>query len=193
MINGLLVALIPSEFLRAILSLISGITAGFFAAWLLVEVISRVVGAVDGRFALWYAYRSGRFKARGYDHRIWMMGVGLVAFGLTVILFAITPAQFQPTINEDNSRIQIEVVPGTTLEQTEKIADRVSDLMYAQPEVERALTRVRETNATVFVSRSIARTAENSGRPDFVPVTKRRRRDRTRYINHADRFRPRST
>ena len=152
MINGLLVTLIPSEFLRAILSLISGITAGFFAAWLLVEVISRVVGAVDGRFALWYAYRSGRFKARGYDHRIWMMGVGLIAFGLTVILFAITPAQFQPTINEDNSRIQIEVVPGTTLEQTEKIADRVSDLMYAQPEVERALTRVRETNATVFVS-----------------------------------------
>ena len=69
-----------------------------------------------------------------------------------MILFAITPAQFQPTINEDNSRVQIEVVPGTTLEQTEKIADRVSDLMYAQPEVERALTRVRETNATVFVS-----------------------------------------
>jgi len=69
-----------------------------------------------------------------------------------VILFAITPAQFQPTINEDNSRVQIEVVPGTTLEQIEKIADRVSDLMYAQPEVERALTRVRETNATVFVS-----------------------------------------
>ena len=75
-----------------------------------------------------------------------------MAFVVTIILFAITPAQFQPTIDEDNSRVQIEVVPGTTLEQTEKIADRVSQLMYAQPEVERALTRVRDTNATVFVS-----------------------------------------
>lgn len=151
-INGLLLTLIPSEFLRAILSLVAGIIAGGFAARLLAEVIKRVVGAIGGRFALWYAYRSGRFRARGYDHRVWMMGVGVLAFGLTVILFAITPAQFQPTIDDDNSRVQIEVVPGTTLEQTEKIADRVSALMYEQPEVERALTRVRETNATVFVT-----------------------------------------
>jgi multidrug efflux pump subunit AcrB len=152
LIYGLLTTLVPSDFLRALLSLVSGITAGAFAAFLLAEVIKWVFGIFGGRFALWYAYRSGRFRARGHDHRIWMMGTGLVAFGLTVILFAITPAEFQPKINEDNSRVQIEVVPGTTLEQTEKIADRVSELMYAQPEVERALTRVRETNATVFVS-----------------------------------------
>lgn len=93
-----------------------------------------------------------RFVAKFLDHRIWLMGIGLFAFGLTVVLFAITPAQFQPTINEDSSRVQIEVVPGTTLQQTEIIADKVSELMYEQPEVERALTRVRETNATVFVN-----------------------------------------
>ncbi|QTD57205.1 efflux RND transporter permease subunit [Parasphingorhabdus cellanae] len=93
-----------------------------------------------------------RFVAKFLDHRIWMMGMGLFAFLLTVVLFAVTPAQFQPTINEDSSRVQIEVVPGTTLQQTEKIADQVSELMYQQPEVERALTRVRETNATVFVN-----------------------------------------
>ena len=151
-IYGLLTSLMPSDFLRAILSLICGVAVGFFATLLLVKAINQVVGVIGGRFALWYAYRSGRFRARGHDHRMWMMGTGIVAFGLTVILFAITPAEFQPTINEDNSRIQIEVVPGTTLEQTEKIADRVSELMYAQPEVDRALTRVRETNATVFVS-----------------------------------------
>ncbi|MEW4466274.1 efflux RND transporter permease subunit [Parasphingorhabdus sp. JC815] len=93
-----------------------------------------------------------RFVAKFLDHRIWLMGIGFFAFVLTVILFAITPAQFQPTINEDSSRVQIEVVPGTPLEQTEKIADQVSELMYQQPEVDRALTRVRETNATVFVN-----------------------------------------
>tara|TARA_R110000868_G_scaffold156707_2_gene383756 strand:+ start:18397 stop:21822 length:3426 start_codon:yes stop_codon:yes gene_type:complete len=152
LIYDLLPTLMPSDFLRAILSLVIGVIAGFAAGALVTQVFKWVVNKIGGRFADWYAYRSGRFRARGHDHRIWMMGTGIVAFGLTVILFAITPAEFQPTINEDNSRIQIEVVPGTTLEQTEKIADRVSELMYAQPEVDRALTRVRETNATVFVS-----------------------------------------
>ncbi|MEO9599031.1 efflux RND transporter permease subunit [Parasphingorhabdus sp.] len=152
MIYGLLSGWIPSDFLRAILSLIAGLTVGFFAAAFLTTILRRIVDAIGGRFADWYAYRSGRFWARGHDHRVLMMAVGLVSFVLTVILFGITPAEFQPSINEDNSRIQIEVVPGTTLQETEKIADRVSELMYAQPEVKRALTRVRETNATVFVS-----------------------------------------
>ncbi|MEQ8743599.1 efflux RND transporter permease subunit [Parasphingorhabdus sp.] len=152
LIYGLLPTLMPSDFLRAILSLVMGVIAGFAAGALVTKIFKWVVNKIGGRFADWYAYRAGRFRARGHDHRIWMMGTGIVAFGLTIILFAITPAEFQPTTDEDNSRIQIEVVPGTTLEQTEKIADRVSRLMYAQPEVERALTRVRETNATVFVS-----------------------------------------
>ena len=151
-VYDLLATLIPSDFLRAILSLIFGVAAGLAAGALLVLAFRFAAGLMGERFADWYAYRSGRFWARAHDHRMWMMAAGVLAFGLTVILFAITPAEFQPTTNEDNSRIQIEVVPGTTLEQTEKIADRVSDLMYAQPEVERALTRVRETNATVFVS-----------------------------------------
>ncbi|WP_417619078.1 efflux RND transporter permease subunit [Parasphingorhabdus sp.] len=152
LIYGLLPTLMPSDFLRAILSLVMGVIVGFAAGALVTQGFKWVVNKIGGRFADWYAYRSGRFRARGHDHRIWMMGTGIVAFGLTIILFAITPQEFQPTTDEDNSRIQIEVVPGTTLEQTEKIADRVSRLMYAQPEVERALTRVRETNATVFVS-----------------------------------------
>ncbi len=86
------------------------------------------------------------------DHRVWMMGVGLLAFVVTVVLFMITPAQFQPTINEDNSRIQIEMVPGTTLEQTEVVADKVAAIMYQQPEVALALIRIREGNGTIFVT-----------------------------------------
>ena len=152
MINDLIAVVIPSDFLRALLSLVFAIAAGLAAATLVAMVIRRVASALSSGFADWYAYRTGRFRARAHDHRIWMMGVGVVAFGITVILFAITPQEFQPTTNQDTSRVEIEVVPGTTLEQTEKIADRVSDLMYAQPEVERALTRVRETNASVFVS-----------------------------------------
>lgn len=93
-----------------------------------------------------------KFAAMFLDHRIWMMGIGFLAFLLTVVLFAITPAQFQPTINEDNSRVQIEMVPGTTLEQTEVVADKVAKILYDQPEVERALIRIREGNGTIFVT-----------------------------------------
>ncbi|MEP6175024.1 MAG: efflux RND transporter permease subunit, partial [Parasphingorhabdus sp.] len=149
---GLLETLIPSDFLRALLSLVFGIAVGLFIATLVMLLLRFIVGVLGGRFADWYAYRSGRYWARAHDHRMWMMATGILSFVLTVILFAITPMEFQPSVNEDNSRVEIEVVPGTTLEQTEKIADQVSDLMYAQPEVERVLTRVRETNATVFVS-----------------------------------------
>ncbi|MFN3472639.1 MAG: efflux RND transporter permease subunit [Blastomonas sp.] len=93
-----------------------------------------------------------KFVSMFLDHRMWMMGVGLLAFLVTIVLFASTPAQFQPTINEDNSRIQIEMVPGTTLEQTEVVADKVAAIMYQQPEVERALIRIREGNGTIFVT-----------------------------------------
>lgn len=151
-LNGLLETLIPSDLLRALLSLAAGLVAGFFVAKLAAALFKMLSGIFGGRFSQWYAYRSGRFRARANDHRMWMMGVGVIAFVLTVILFAITPQEFQPVTDQDSSRVEIEVVPGTTLEQTEKIADRVSDLMYAQPEVDRALTRVRETNASVFVS-----------------------------------------
>ena len=93
-----------------------------------------------------------KFVAMFLDHRIWMMGVGLFAFVITVVLFAVTPVQFLPTTDEDNSRIQIEMVPGTTLEQTEVVADKVAAIMYQQPEVERALVRIREGNGTIFVT-----------------------------------------
>jgi len=86
------------------------------------------------------------------DHRVWMIGIGLLAFILTVIMFMVTPGQFQPTLNEDYSRVQIEMVPGTTLEQTEVVADKVAAILYKQPEVERALERVREGNATLFIT-----------------------------------------
>ncbi len=105
--------------------------------------------------------RRRKFVALFLDHRIWMMGVGMLAFALTVVLFMITPAQFQPTINEDNSRIQIEMVPGTTLEQTEVVADRVAAIMYQQPEVERALIRIREGSGTIFVTLKKDRTKKS--------------------------------
>ncbi len=93
-----------------------------------------------------------KFISLFLDHRIWMMGIGFGAFILTIILFAITPSQFQPTINENNSRVQIEMVPGTTLEETQEIATKVTAIMVAQPEVKTALQNVREGAATIFMT-----------------------------------------
>lgn len=91
-------------------------------------------------------------EARFFDHRVWVLAIGYFSFLLTVLLFMNTPFQFQPETDDDNSRIQIEMVPGTTLESTEAVSDRVADLLYEQPEVEIALERVSEGSATIYIT-----------------------------------------
>ena len=136
----------------AVVGLIGGYLAGFLISFLVGLAGSFVTGLDESGFFGWNRFLARRVAARLRDHRVWMMGVGLFAFLLTVVLFAITPQQFQPTINDDNSRVEIELVPGTTLQQTEQVADRIAALLYQQPEVERALERVREGNATIFIT-----------------------------------------
>lgn len=91
-------------------------------------------------------------EARFYDHRAWMMMTGYFALILTVLLFMNVPPQFQPEIDSDNSEVVIEMVPGTTLETTERVADHVADILYQQPEVLRALERVRVGNASIYIT-----------------------------------------
>jgi multidrug efflux pump subunit AcrB len=85
-------------------------------------------------------------------HRFWMMGVGVAALAITMVMFYVIPQQFQPTINSDFSQVKIEMVPGTTIQQTEAVADKVAALVGKQPEVERALERINEGNARIFVT-----------------------------------------
>ncbi len=77
---------------------------------------------------------------------------GVVAFAVTIGLFMTIPQQFEPTINTDFSRVTIEMVPGTTIKQTEAVADRVAALINEQPEVEMALEAIREGNARIFIT-----------------------------------------
>lgn len=91
-------------------------------------------------------------EARFYDHRVWMLGVGWFSFLLTILLFTQTPFQFNPEIDDENVQVAIEMVPGTTLETTEWVADRVAALLYDQQEVLRVLERVQEGQATLYVT-----------------------------------------
>jgi len=103
------------------------------------------------------AYAAGggfrrKFASLFLDHRIWLVGVGFLAFALTILLFVITPAQFFPTTNNDFSRVNIEMVPGTTIKQTEAVSGRVAELLEEQQEVQNALERISEGSASIFIT-----------------------------------------
>ncbi|WP_072383076.1 efflux RND transporter permease subunit [Novosphingobium sp. NDB2Meth1] len=91
------------------------------------------------------------FRARLRDHRLWMMGVAVGALAFTVVLFMVIPSQFFPETDGDFSRITIEMVPGTTIEQTEKKVDEVLALVKDEPEIDVALERINEGNGRVFL------------------------------------------
>lgn len=51
------------------------------------------------------------------------------AFAATIFAFATLPMAFQPTINADSSQVNVEMVPGTTLEQTRQVTQRIADML----------------------------------------------------------------
>lgn len=117
------------------------------------SLIARFTAAPDDRgFFGWSLFWVRRFWARMFDHRVWMMGIGLFSLILSGVLFASIPAQLFPEVNQDTSQIAIEMVPGTTLEQTDAVADSVAAIVAKRPEVERIQQRVREGNGRLFVS-----------------------------------------
>ena len=106
----------------------------------------------DSGFFGWSLFWMRRFWARMFDHRIWMMGVGLASFLLSVALFATIPAQLFPEVNQDTSQIAVEMVPGTTLQQTDAVVSSVAAIVAQRPEVDRIQQRVREANGRLFIS-----------------------------------------
>ncbi len=91
------------------------------------------------------------FRARLLDHRLWMMGVAAGALAFTVVLFMVIPSQFFPETDGDFSRITVEMVPGTTIEQTERKVDEILALVKDEPEIDVALERINEGNGRVFM------------------------------------------
>jgi multidrug efflux pump subunit AcrB len=95
--------------------------------------------------------RAKRFAAKGgmwrklvspvFDHRIWVMGAGALALVLTLAMFAILPQTFQPTQDQDNSTVTIEMVPGTTLAQTDAVVQRVKNILAQEDIVQNVYAR----------------------------------------------------
>ena len=74
---------------------------------------------------------------------------GIGALMLTALLIATLPNTFQPEQDNDSVTASIEMVPGTTLIQTQAVSDRVAQVLRAQPDVERTYTRSFVGNARV--------------------------------------------
>jgi multidrug efflux pump subunit AcrB len=104
-----------------------------------------------GRFGAYYRSFSARFHARARDHRFYAFMLGVSALIMTGALFYALPQQFQPNTNEDGSRVNIELVPGTTIEQTQVVANQVEAVLEDEPEVAQITQAIREGSATLYV------------------------------------------
>lgn len=129
-----------------------GVGVGLVAAWLLYRALLAISGAGPRGLANWYRFMHLRWAARRRDHRVWMLGLGLASLGLTGILFSSIPTQFFPTANSDFIQIRVEMVPGTTLKQTEGVIDQVAKIAEARPETKTVLARFSEGNGRVFLT-----------------------------------------
>ena len=93
-----------------------------------------------------------RIRARLRDHRLWVFGIGVASFLFTIVMFGSLETQFFPVVNQDFSRVQIEMVPGTTLERAEEVADRVEKIIAEQPETKLSLVSVTEGSGRLFIT-----------------------------------------
>ncbi len=152
LIGGLKLTLFGWKKTLTVLTLLAALAGGLLASWLVRSLLGLIIGLNHGRLGQWYAYMGARYRARLKDHRVWMVGIGLGSLVMTLALFTMIPVQPFPDVNSDFALINIETVPGTTLAQTEQIADQVAAIVAKRPEVDHALERIREGNARLFVT-----------------------------------------
>ena len=103
-----------------------------------------------GRTTAWRAQGGAkRWLSWLVDHRVWVSAIGGLTFVATIAMFFVLPSQFQPTRDDDSANAQVEMVPGTTLAQTEAVVSQVAAILRQQPEVENVYARTRVGSGNV--------------------------------------------
>ena len=131
--------------LTYIIALVAAIGVAYGAA----RLFGLGMRAIGGGAGAYHEYFAGRWRARGHDHRLWIVGIGALALLATVGAFATLPFTFFPTEDSDSSRAMIEMPPGATLEQTEAAADKVAAFLRTQQEVQNAIEYVDVGSAQI--------------------------------------------
>jgi multidrug efflux pump subunit AcrB len=85
------------------------------------------------------------------DNRKLTMVFGGLCFGATILAFATLPFTFRPEMDLGISQVRIQMVPGTTLQQTESVTDRTAAILRADPNVEIAIESINVGQASIFV------------------------------------------
>ncbi|MDE2562883.1 MAG: efflux RND transporter permease subunit [Sphingomonadales bacterium] len=139
--------------LPGLLIAIAALLAGVAGVYLAARAIIAAAGFFDGGFARWFGYVAERVRIRMHgDHRVWMLGVGLGALALSGLIASQIPQQFFPDTDMDYATVNIEMVPGTTLQQTNRVTSEVEAIIARQPEVKNQLASVREANANIYIT-----------------------------------------
>ncbi|HET7575584.1 MAG TPA: efflux RND transporter permease subunit [Sphingomicrobium sp.] len=127
----------------AILAFVLTILAGLVAGW--------VRGFERSQFAAWSRSMVKLGWASMFDHRFAMVGAGVATLVLSGVLFAMLPQSFFPPQNDDYSRVNITLPPGSTLKQTEAATDAVAALVSKDKNVERVFERVNIASGRVNI------------------------------------------
>ena len=86
------------------------------------------------------------------NNRRWVVAGGAGALLATLFTIWLLPFQFQPTMDVDYAQIRVEMVPGTTLKQTEDVVLRIQDeLKREAPEVVAAFADISPAKASVYL------------------------------------------
>ena len=131
-----------------VLALLIG-TAVAYGAGKLIGFIIRMVGSHN--FSEWHAALAARWDARLRDHRLSMVVAGIATLLVSIVLFGTLSVSFFPPQNNDFTRVNITLPPGTTLEQTEGVTDRVAALVVKDPSVERVFERINVGTGSVNI------------------------------------------
>ncbi|MDO9370891.1 MAG: efflux RND transporter permease subunit [Sphingopyxis sp.] len=112
----------------------------------------RLLRMYNWPFTHWAKFMVQRAWARLFDHRVWIVGIGFLAFASSIWLFTHLPQQFQPTTNSDYSQVRYELPPGSTLAQSETIVRQIEEILDDSPVVETAFYDVNVGGGNAFIT-----------------------------------------
>jgi len=138
-------------FLPGAITFVLAAHIGIGVAYLVGKAIGWVVRTIGGGFGEWHEIMAARWNARLHDHRLTMVGAGIETLMLSIILFGTLSMSFFPPQNNDFTRANITMAPGSTLEQTADVSDRVAKLVQKDPSVERVFERINVGTASVNI------------------------------------------
>jgi multidrug efflux pump subunit AcrB len=119
---------------------------------ILLGALAWTLGMREAAFTRWGHFMIQRARARLLDHRVWIVGIGVMAFASSILLFATLPQQFQPTMNSDYSQVRYELPPGSTLAQSERISDQINAILTEDRNVDTAFYDVGVASGSAYIT-----------------------------------------